>query len=242
MVMSAAKTVDEYLASLPEDRRAAIDRVRGLVLRNLPAGYEEGMDYGMIYYSIPLSRYPNTYNRQPLGYVGLAAQKNFNAIYLMGVYSDAARAKRFKDGFAKAGKKLDVGKSCVRFKSPDDLSLDTVAETIATLSVDDFIALYERSRSLTQKDQAVKQAQRSAVRKVVTRVAKNVAKAAVKKVARAAAKKVARAVVEKGAKTMVKKVAKTMARTAVRGVVSKVMAKAVKTTARAVLKKTNRKD
>jgi Domain of unknown function (DU1801) len=156
MVMSAAKTVDAYLASLPDDKRAAISSVRDLVLGSLPAGYVEGMGFGMINYSIPLSRYPNTYNGQALSYVALAAQKNFNAIYLMGVYSDAARAQRFKDGFAKAGKKLDIGKSCVRFKSPDDLALDAVAETIAGLSVDGFIELYERSRTTAQKARAAK--------------------------------------------------------------------------------------
>jgi hypothetical protein len=154
MVMSAEKTVDAYLASLPEDRRNAISRVRDLVLRSLPEGYVEGMGFGMINYSIPLSRYPNTYNGQALSYVALAAQKNFNAIYLMGVYSDPGRTKKFKDGFAKAGKKLDAGKSCVRFKSPDDLALDAVAETIAGLSVDGFIDLYERSRTAAQKARA----------------------------------------------------------------------------------------
>ncbi|CAN5904636.1 hypothetical protein BH11GEM2_BH11GEM2_35110 [soil metagenome] len=154
MVMRAAKTVDACLASLPDDKRSAITTVRDLVLRNLPAGYVEGMGFGMIYYSIPLSRYPDTYNKQPLGYVALAAQKNFKAIYLMGVYGDPERARRFKDGFARAGKRLDIGKSCVRFKSPDDLALDTIAETIAGLSVEAFIVMYERSRSPTQKARA----------------------------------------------------------------------------------------
>src|SRR3954471_11620118 len=139
MVMSAAKTVDAYLASLPDDKRSAIATVRDLVLRNLPEGFVEGMGFGMIYYSIPLSRYPNTYNGQALAYVGLAAQKNFNAIYLMGVYGDPERAAKFKDGFARAGKKLEIGKSCVRFKSPDDLALDAIAETIAGVSVEKFI-------------------------------------------------------------------------------------------------------
>ena len=182
MVMSAAKSVDEYLASLPDDKRAAIGRVRDLVLRNLPAGYVEGMGFGMIYYSIPLSRYPNTYNGQPLCYAGLAAQKNFNAIYLMGVYSDAERSKQFKDGFAKAGKRLDIGKSCVRFKSPDDLALDTLAETIAGLSVEAFIELYERSRTSAQKARA---ARKPAV-KTASKVAGKPAKRTVTKTAQRA--------------------------------------------------------
>lgn len=182
MVMSAAKSVDEYLASLPDDKRAAIGRVRDLVLRNLPAGYVEGMGFGMIYYSIPLSRYPNTYNGQPLCYAGLAAQKNFNAIYLMGVYSDAERSKQFKDGFAKAGKRLDIGKSCVRFKSPDDLALDTLAETIAGLSVEAFIELYERSRTSAPKARA---ARKPAV-KTASKVAGKPAKRTVTKTAQRA--------------------------------------------------------
>ena len=151
MVMSAAKTVDAYLASLPDDKRSAISTVRDLVLQNLPEGFVEAMGFGMIYYSIPLSRYPTTYNDQPLAYAALAAQKNFNAIYLMGVYGDPARAARFKEGFARACKKLDIGKSCVRFKSPDDLALDAIAETIAGVSVDKFIEIYERSRTSAQR-------------------------------------------------------------------------------------------
>lgn len=182
MVMSAAKSVDEYLASLPDDKHAAISSVRALVLRSLPRGYVEGMGYGMIYYSIPRSRYPNTYNGQPLCYVGLAAQKHFNAIYLMGVYSDAERTKKFKDGFAKAGKRLDIGKSCVRFKSPDDLALDAVAETIAGLSVEAFIELYERSRTSAQKARA---ARKPAVR-TATKVAGKPAKKTVAKTAQRA--------------------------------------------------------
>ena len=183
MVMSTAKTVDAYLASLPDDRRAAISTVRDLVLRNLPDGYVEGMGFGMINYSIPLSRYPNTYNGQALCYIGLAAQKNFNAIYLMGVYGDTARAKKFTDAFAKAGKKLDIGKSCVRFKSPNDLALDAIAETIAGLSVDAFIDIFERSRTSAQKARAAK--------KLVAEPARRLAK-------KAPANKVKKAVAKKG--------------------------------------------
>jgi Domain of unknown function (DU1801) len=154
----AAKTVEEYLNALPDASRAEIDVVRDVVLRNLPKGYVEVMEYGMIYYAIPLSRYPETYNGHPLCYAGLAAQKNYNAIYLMGVYGDGGNAKQFTDAFAKAGKKLDMGKSCVRFKSANDLALDAIAESIASMPVDDFIAMYERSRSPTQKKQQSKKA------------------------------------------------------------------------------------
>jgi hypothetical protein len=153
MVSSAAKTVDSYLAELPAERRAIISTVRDMVLENLPKGYVESMGFGMISYSVPLSRLADTYNKQPLMYVALAAQKNFNSIYLMGVYTDTGRAKRFKDGFAKAGKKLDMGKSCVHFKTLDDLPLDVIGESIAGLPMEDYIALYQRSRLQTKEGQ-----------------------------------------------------------------------------------------
>ena len=151
MPRSAATTVDEYLQSLPDTSRAEIARVRDVILASLPLGYVEDMAYGMIYYSVPLSRYPKTYNGHPLGYVGLAAQKRYNAIHLVGVYSDKDGAKRLDDQFAKAGKKLDMGKGCVRFKRADDLALDAIAASIASLSVDDYISLHERARAASRK-------------------------------------------------------------------------------------------
>jgi hypothetical protein len=153
MASSAAKTVESYLAELPAERRAIISAVRDMVRKNLPKGYVESMGFGMISYSVPLSRLADTYNKQPLMYVALAAQKNFNSIYLMGVYADADRAKRFKDGFARAGKRLDIGKSCVHFKALADLPLDVIGETIANVSVEDYIALYQRSRLQTKEGQ-----------------------------------------------------------------------------------------
>lgn len=146
MAQSKANTVSDYLAELPADRRGAIDAVRAVVLDRLPEGYEEAMQYGMIGYSVPLSRYPETYNGAPLNYVALACQKNHMAIYLMGCYGDERLARWFEAGFRKAGKKLDRGKSCVRFKELDDLPLDLIGEAVARMPVDDFIALYERSR------------------------------------------------------------------------------------------------
>jgi hypothetical protein len=144
---SDAATVDEYLAGLPDDRRQAISAVREVILENLPDGYEEGMQFGMIGYYIPLDRYPETYNSQPLGIAALASQKNYMALYLMGVYIDED-ASWFKDRWAATGKKLDMGKSCVRFKKIDDLPLEVVGEAIARVPVDDFIETYERSRAV----------------------------------------------------------------------------------------------
>ena len=146
MVTSRAATVPDYLAGLPADRRKAISAVRSVIRKNLPKGYKETMGFGMICYSVPLSRYPDTYNGQPLCYAALAAQKQYNAVYLMNVYGDAAEARAFKAAFKKAGKKLDMGKSCVRFKTADDLPLDVIGKTIAATPVKAFIEQYEKAR------------------------------------------------------------------------------------------------
>ena len=184
MVSSAARTVDAYLESLDADRRKVISAVRDVVRKNLPKGYQEEMGFGMIAYNVPLTELAETYNKQPLMYAALAAQKNYNAIYLMGVYSDSARAKRFTDGFARAGKKLDIGKSCVRFKSLDDLPLDVIAETIAGLSMRDYIALYEKSRLFTKEGQ-----RRAAKKAAATKpTAKGAARPAAKSAKRATQK------------------------------------------------------
>ena len=146
MPRSAAGTVVEYLKQLPPERRAVVAAVRNLIRRNLPAGYREAMNWGVICFGIPLQRYPDTYNKQPLAYAALAAQKNHYALYLMGVYMDPAQLKQLKDGFKKAGKKLDMGKSCLRFRSLDDLPLEVIARAIASLPPEALIARYEASR------------------------------------------------------------------------------------------------
>ncbi len=147
---SAATTVDAYLASLPADRRAEISRVRDVVRKNIPRGYEEGMVYGMISWYIPLARYPETYNGQPLCLASLAAQKTSNSLYLMTVYGDPKIEAAFRAGFKAAGKKLDMGKSCVRFKTADALALHVVADTLSKVTVDSYIAKYEAIRASTK--------------------------------------------------------------------------------------------
>jgi uncharacterized protein YdhG (YjbR/CyaY superfamily) len=147
MVMSKAATVAQYLAELPPERRKAISAVRKVIKANLPAGFKETMGYGMINYVIPLTRYPDTYNGQPLCYAALASQKNFCSVYLMGVYGDPRRAAWFKDGFKRAGKKLDAGKSCVHFNQADDLPLELIGEVIGGISVEAYIRNYEASRA-----------------------------------------------------------------------------------------------
>lgn len=146
MATSRAATVEEYLAELPEDRRAVVSAVRDVVNRNLPAGYRESMAFGMIGWGIPLERYPNTYNGQPLGYAALAAQKNYFSLYLNSVYQQGPGEHRLRDEFEQAGKKLDMGKSCVRFRTLDDLPLDVIGRVIAATPPEALIATYEANR------------------------------------------------------------------------------------------------
>ena len=147
MVISKAATVADYLAELPVDRRAEIERVRDLINEAIPDGYREGIGYGMIGWVVLLERFSDTYNGQPLAYAGLAAQKNYNSLYLTCVYASKERTERLKAAFAAAGKKLDMGKSCIRFKKADDLALDLIREEIASTKPDEFIKIYEEART-----------------------------------------------------------------------------------------------
>ena len=144
-MQSDGTTVAEYLAGLPADRRAAREAVRQTILANLPAGYEEAMNWGMIVYQVPLARYPDTYNGQALAYAGLASQKNHMAVYLIGLYADEAAREQFEAAYRATGKRYDVGKSCVRFKKLDDLPLALIGESIAAFSVDAFIGQVEKA-------------------------------------------------------------------------------------------------
>ena len=142
---SDAPTVEAYLDELPGDRREAIAAVRSVILEHLPEGFEEGMQYGMIGYHVPLDRFPDTYNGEPLSLAGLASQKRHMALYMMGVYgSDDAW---FRERWEATGHKLDMGKSCVRFRALGDVPLDVIGEAIARVSVDDLIAAHERAHS-----------------------------------------------------------------------------------------------
>ena len=147
MARSSATTVEQYLAELPEERRAVLSQVRDVVRKNLPKGYEEAMNWGAITWQIPLLRYPKTYNGQPLAFVSLAAQKNYYALYLMCLYDGTDRVKRFAEEFRTAGKKLDMGKSCVRFKAVDDLHLPAIAKVIAETPPEKYIEFVEKSRA-----------------------------------------------------------------------------------------------
>jgi Domain of unknown function (DU1801) len=142
MARSNAATVEEYLEELPEERCAVVSAVREVILRNLPKGYREAMNWGVINYEVPLERYPTTYNGHPLSYAALAAQKNHFALYLMCV-CDAEQAAWLREQFQKAGKKLDMGKACVRFRKLTDLPLEVIGQVIARTSPEAFIAQYE---------------------------------------------------------------------------------------------------
>ncbi len=146
MVSSKAKAVSEYLSDLTPEHRELVGAVRTEILANLPDGYQETMQYGMISYVVPLERYPDTYNRQPLGIISLASQKNYCSLYLMCVYSHASISRWFEDEWKATGKKLNMGKSCVRFKRLDDLPLELVGRVVAKVPVDDFIRIYEEAR------------------------------------------------------------------------------------------------
>ena len=134
-MQSNAKTVEEYLTGLPDDRREQIIKVREVIIKNLPKGYEEVMNWGMITYQIPLEKYPETYNKQPLMYAALASQKNHMAVYLMGIYSSEKMRTDFEEKYKASGKKMDLGKSCVRFKKIENLPLELIGEAISSIEV-----------------------------------------------------------------------------------------------------------
>jgi len=149
---SQAATVEDLLAALPEDRRQVMEAVRELVNAHLPEGYEEGVQYGMIGWFVPHSRYPAGYHtdpRQPLPYMALAAQKQHFSLYMMGLYvassadGDTADVAWFRDAWAATGKKLDLGKSCLRFKRLGELALDVVAAAVARVPAATYIERYE---------------------------------------------------------------------------------------------------
>jgi Domain of unknown function (DU1801) len=145
-MQSQAATPDAYLDEVPEARRAALEAVRAVVLDHLPGGFRETMQHGMISYVVPLDRFPSAYNGQPLVTASLANQKRHMALYLLGIYGDEAARAWLDERWAATGKPLDMGKSCLRFRSLDDLALDVVGEAIGRTSVDDLIAIHERAR------------------------------------------------------------------------------------------------
>ncbi len=150
-MQSDAKTVQEYLENLPPERRETLESVRQTILEHLPDGYEEVINWGMITYQVSLETYPDTYNGKPLMYAALGNQKNHMAVYLTGVYMDDDRRDSFLDAYRETGKRIDMGKSCVRFRKLEDLPLALIGKSIASYPVDVFVEEIKAARSPRKK-------------------------------------------------------------------------------------------
>jgi hypothetical protein len=146
-----ASTVSTFLASLPASRRHDVERVRQIIRTHLPEGYEEVVSKNMLVFQVPLARYADTYNGHPLWYVALASEKSYLSLHLMPVYRNAPLAQRLQEGFHAAGKKLDMGKACIHFKTADDLALDTIGEIVAAIPMATWIDVARSARSGAKK-------------------------------------------------------------------------------------------
>ena len=148
-MQSKSTTPEEYIESLPEDRRNIISQMRKVIVKNLPKGFKESMAYGMIGYCVPHSLYPPGYHvdpKQPLGFMCIASQKNHIALYHMGLYASPTHLKWFQDEWKKvSSKKLDMGKSCIRFKKAEDVPLKLIGELASKITPQDWIKMYEKA-------------------------------------------------------------------------------------------------
>ncbi|HAO46748.1 MAG TPA: hypothetical protein DCQ97_07475 [Chitinophagaceae bacterium] len=148
-MISKATTVEQYMSELPEDRQAAFTKLRNTIKKNLPKGFQETMGYGMVGYVVPHSKYPAGYHcdpKLPLPFISIASQKNFIAVYHMGVYAKPELLKWFTAAHAKASaKKLDMGKSCMRYQKPGDIPFDLIGELAGKMTPDDWIECYEKN-------------------------------------------------------------------------------------------------
>ena len=176
-MQSKATTVEQYLKELPEDRRAAISAIRAMILKNLDKDFEEGMQYGMIGYYVPHRIFPDGYHcdpKQPLPFVSVASQKNHMAVYLMCIYMNKSE-EEFRKAWLKTGKKLDMGKSCIRFKKLEDVALDVIADVIRNITAKGFVARYQET---LQKNAANKPVKKTAAKKTAKKAVKKSAKSA----------------------------------------------------------------
>ncbi len=148
---SSETTIKGYLNALPADRKAALVALRKTILANLPRGYEESYGGGFLSYQVPLEVYPDTYNKKPLMYAALSSQKGHMAVYLCTAYANPKVKKALEDGYKAAGKKLDMGKSCVRFKKLDDVPLDVIGASIAAMPMDAYVAFAKSVHSKEAK-------------------------------------------------------------------------------------------
>jgi hypothetical protein len=212
-MQSQATTVAAYLAELPADRRAAIETLRKVIRDNLDAGFEEGMQYGMIGYFIPHSIYPPGYHcdpKQPLPFAGIASQKNHMSMYLGCVYGDEGKAAKFKKAWADAGKKLDMGKACIRFKKTENLALDVIADTIKNETAEGYIAYYEHAIKTSLGQSRTRPTKKTSAKRASPKK-QSTKKATVKPAAKAAAKKTAK-LKQAAPRRAVKKTAKKTAK------------------------------
>ena len=171
-MQSKATTVKQYLASLPADRRAFVAKIRDVVNANLPKGFEEGMQYGMIGWHVPHSAYPDGYHcdpKQPVPFAGLASQKNYVSLYLMCTYAIDEERERLIEAWTKTGKRLDMGKSCIRLKKLEDVPLDVIGKTIKRVSMKKFLAQYDSVIKAGGKSAKAKPAKKAAKKKAAKR-------------------------------------------------------------------------
>ncbi len=177
--MAKPTTVKDYLATLPEERGRALATVRGVIRKNLPAGYKEGVQYGMIGYFVPHSIYPAGYHanpKEPLPFICLGSQKNYMVLHLMCLYGDAKLAAWFTKAYAASGKKLDMGKGCVRFKSVDDLAIDVLTGLLEKLPVATYVNAYERMIPASKRTKSAKVAKKKASKPTTKTTAKKTTK------------------------------------------------------------------
>lgn len=151
MVSSQAETVEQYLAELDSDRREDISALRQLALKYLPAGLEEVMNFGMIVYQVPSHVVPETYNGQPLVFAGIASQKQYISLYLMSIYAWEAAREEFEAEYLQSGKKMNVGKSCIRFKNLAAMPEDVVIKAMGKISMEQFVARYLEVKASARK-------------------------------------------------------------------------------------------
>jgi hypothetical protein len=199
-------SVDDYLAQLPDDRRDAIAKVRDVINANLPPGYEEKLQYGMIAWCVPESVLPakDVYNKQPLALASLGSQKNHMAVYLMSVYGDENLRSWFETAYKQSGKKLDMGKSCVRFRSLDALPLEVIGEAVSKVPVEKYVDVYRQAKGGAENTRLATKATAKPATAAATKTAKPAATKAVKAAASSRTAKIAKAAAKKSAKPVAK--------------------------------------
>ncbi len=238
-MQSKATTVAQYIKQLPEDRRKAIEAVRAVILKNMDPDFQETMAYGMIGYNVSHKIYPNGYHcdpKQPLPFAGLASQKNYMSLYLCAAYGDASIEEWLRKEFEKAGKKLDMGKCCIRFKKVEDLPLTVIAEAFKKVSVVEFIAGYEKFLNEHRASKSTTKAANKKAAKPSAKTPKSTSKAAattVSKVVKTPAKAVTKTATSNVAKTAKKSATKIATKTAAKKSSTGAAAKPTKKTTRA---------